>query len=172
MIGGYTTHTAKGERIAHKDAAWFMLELNRKTAPWAYDRGEPFRAIASLGLLGTDNLGNRFALAKLLTTKWPLSAFLAELACQLESRSLLLEMHWVPRAQNSEADAITNGDVQWLCKDNEIKIDLEKLPFEMLHVLLDQGKMFYKDIEAINAADDLESAVHKIPLRVRDPWDQ
>ena len=30
-----------------------------------------------------DNRGNKFAVAKLLTTKWPLSAFVAELAAQL-----------------------------------------------------------------------------------------
>ena len=33
-------------------AAWFALTLTRSTAPWAYSRGEPFRTIAALGLLG------------------------------------------------------------------------------------------------------------------------
>ena len=85
------------------------MVLDRGSAPWAYRRGEPFRSIASLEMLGsllsimlllnpdesggefrqlgklsvgalTDNLGDRFALANPLTTKWPLAAFLDEKA--------------------------------------------------------------------------------------------
>ena len=29
------------------------VELTRKTAPWAFERGEPYRTIASLELMGT-----------------------------------------------------------------------------------------------------------------------
>ena len=36
-----------------KDAPWFSLTLTRATAPWAYARGDPFRTIASLELLGS-----------------------------------------------------------------------------------------------------------------------
>ena len=35
-----------------KDAAWFAVRLNRRNAPWAFARGEAFRTIASLELLG------------------------------------------------------------------------------------------------------------------------
>ena len=193
VIGGYATHDASGQPLEHKNAAWFMVELNRTSAP--------FRTIASLELLGTlisimvlmkgevsnerftqcgtlsvgaltDNLGNRFAVAKLLTTKWPLAAFLVELSCQLESRGLLLDMHWVPRDQNSEADAITNGDVHWLSADREIKVDLKEMKFELLHQLLEQGEVFYQGIEAVNAEDDVEALVRKTPIKVRDPWDR
>lgn len=34
------------------DARWFSVVLNRRNAPWAYLKGEPFRNIASLGLVG------------------------------------------------------------------------------------------------------------------------
>ena len=75
----------------------FFLKLDRRSAPWAFARGEPYRAIASLELLGTmlglmllvkevsvseqyfscslsvggltDNSGNRYAVTKMLTTK-------------------------------------------------------------------------------------------------------
>ena len=83
------------------------MTLTRATAPWAYARGEPFRTIASLELLGTlvslvllvpvedrrgdasalisltcstDNQGNSFLLDKLLTTRYPLGVILMELA--------------------------------------------------------------------------------------------
>ena len=89
------------------DAPWFSLTLTRATAPWAYARGDPFRTIASLELLGslvslvllvpveerrgdtsalitmtcsTDNQGNSFLLDRLLTTRYPLGVILMELA--------------------------------------------------------------------------------------------
>ena len=111
-IGGYETGTPDGAAIPHSEARWFLLKLDRHNAPWAFSKGEPFRTISSLEMLGsllgimlllghrgaegyqssgslsvgalTDNLGNRFILTRLLTTKWPLMAFLAEIAAQLE----------------------------------------------------------------------------------------
>ena len=49
VVGGWQT-TAGGNT---KEAAWFADRLTRATAPWAYGKGEPFRAIAALELLGT-----------------------------------------------------------------------------------------------------------------------
>ena len=110
-MGGYQTFHADGSPIPHDEAKWFYLNLDRSSAPWAFARGEPFRAIASLELLGTmvgmmllveesagteqyfacslsvgsitDNNGNRYAVTKMLSTKWPLMAFLAKLSMQL-----------------------------------------------------------------------------------------
>ena len=53
VLGGYETHDCEGTPVPHLKARWFLLELNRKNAPWAYSRGEPFRSIASLELLGS-----------------------------------------------------------------------------------------------------------------------
>jgi hypothetical protein len=115
-VGGYQTHDEEGKEIHHKEAKWFFLSLTRASAPWAFSKGEPFRTIASLELLGsllgimllvdgkdkgshyykgslsvgvgglTDNSGNRYAVARMLSTKWPLVAFMAELSAQLEAR--------------------------------------------------------------------------------------
>ena len=46
--------------------------------------------------------------SRLLTTKFPLACFLMELALQLQSREADLELFWLPRLQNVEADALTN----------------------------------------------------------------
>jgi len=86
-------------------ARWFSLRLDRRSAPWAYARGEPFRTIAALelfatllsfitfapkwpeaasgtiGLTGlTDNLGNTFAVSRLMTSKFPSIVILANRA--------------------------------------------------------------------------------------------
>ena len=142
-----------------------MLLLDKKPSQTENFQG----GTLSAGAL-TDNLGNRFAVTKMLTTKWPLSAFLAELACQLEDRQLLFEMSWVPRSQNTEADAITNGDVGWLNPAKKIPVVLDRLPFVMLAELLEKGGEFHKDIEVLNVEEANPGTTSKLPLRVRDPW--
>ena len=197
-VGGYQSFGADGKEIPKKDAKWFYLKLDRASAPWAFARGEPFRAIASLELLGTllglmllideasstddhfacalsvggitDNNGNRYAVTKMLTTKWPLLAFLAELSIQLEARGILIEVNWVPREQNAEADAITNGDFGWLAPENKVDTHMGRLPFKLLPELLAKGEGFYAGYEAVNLGaepgmKDMRS------LRVRAPWD-
>ena len=92
-IGGW--ECAGGKSPA--EARGFSEKLDRFSAPWAFEAGESFRAIASLELLGalgcvvafpvsegrpmcgritisgaTDNPGNRSVVARLLTTKFPL----------------------------------------------------------------------------------------------------
>ena len=49
VLGGWCTADSK-ERAKCR---CFSVELDRVTAPWAYEAGEPFRAIAALELLGT-----------------------------------------------------------------------------------------------------------------------
>ena len=92
---------------------------------------EYFGCTLSIGGL-TDNNGNRYAVTKMLTTKWPLLVFLAELSLQLEHRCILLEVNWVPREQNTEADAITNGDYVWLSQANQIATSMSQHPFLLL----------------------------------------
>ena len=197
-VGGYQTFTSDGSSIPHDKAKWFYMKLDRSSAPWAFAHGEPFRAIASLELLGamlglmllvdetsnsveyfacslsvggiTDNNGNRYAVTKMLTTKWPLLAFLAELSLQLEERGILLEVNWVPREQNTEADAITNGDFGWLDANNRIETEMGRLPFILLPELLSKGEGFYSGSETVNLGAP-PVPKDKRSLRMRGPWD-
>jgi hypothetical protein len=107
-----------------REAEWFSVTQTRATAPCAFARGEPFRTIASLELLGTlvslvvlvpeadrrgdasalitmscstDNQGISFLLDRLLTTKYPLGVILMQLAHEMRRRRLLLRARWLPR---------------------------------------------------------------------------
>ena len=119
-IGGWRCRGAKSTF----EADWFAVRLNRRNAAWAFARGEVFRTIASLELLGvlvsvmvlmpddddagaeslgsisltcgTDNQGNSYLLDKLLTTKYPLGVILMELAVQLGRRNATLRADWLP----------------------------------------------------------------------------
>ena len=106
----------------------------------------------------------------MLTTKWPLLAFLAELSLRLEHRGILLEVNWVPREQNTEADAITNGDFEWLVAENRVVTVMGQLPFILLPELLAKGEGFYAGSETVNlGAPPIPK--DKRSLRTRDPWD-
>ena len=98
-------------------------------------------------------------------------AFLAETAVQLEENNLAFEMEWVPREQNAEADAITNGSYAWLNPDRRIHTSLGKLPFRVLHTLLHHGAMLDGNIEKFNEEAAPERRRDVRTLRVRDPWD-
>ena len=138
-------------------ARWFSVTLDRATIPWAYARGDPFRAIASLELLGTllcvlafqpdagqlasvhisfsasgDNKSNGYSLEKLSSTKYPLCLVLMELAHQLRKRRCLLDVAWRPREENEEADALTNWQYGAFDVAKRIPVVWEQLPLEVL----------------------------------------
>eukprot|EP00971_Amphidinium_carterae_P138427 2742957-Amphidinium_carterae.1 len=68
----------------------------------------------------------------LLTTKFPAFLVLIELADKLEELGLDLNLHWVPRDQNIEADALTNGVFYGFDPDKRIHIDPGRLPLRVL----------------------------------------
>jgi len=144
-------------------ARWFSVNLCRRTAAWAFSRGEPFRCIAALELYATllcvklfgdrwgcsdrgsitlsgttDNLGNTFTVAKLMSSKFPAVVILAELSEQRRTRGMELDLVWAPRDQNEEADSLTNrhftdfdpslriavnpGEIQWLVLDKVMAV--------------------------------------------------
>ena len=195
--GGYTT----------QQAPWFFVKLNRTNAPWAYARGEPFRTIASLELLGallgvmlllplgdfqrkagtsglitvgcaTDNQGNPYLVGSLMTTKYPLGIILVELCHQLALRHAALRARWVPRDQNEEADSLTNSDFRHFSTDKRIAVELEDLPFGVLHGLLAKGEAYVAELAAARAngeqaggpAEKRQKKIQGQGLRETQPW--
>ena len=150
------------------------MSLARRSAPWAFAKGEAFRTIAALDLLGalvglmvlvpegervesagtltlscgTDNRGNSYLLDKMLTTRYPLGIILLEAAHQMRKRRLLLRAHWLPRDENEEADALTNLDFRHFDPRRRIEVDLDKVGFEVLPGLFDHGEAYLKELDA------------------------
>ena len=87
----------------------------------------------------------------------------------------MLDVTWVPRELNTEADAITNSNTGWLNPELEIQVKFEELPFLVLRELLSMGEKSQSDLEAVNTDDALvEPPAQKGPaalLKVRGPWD-
>ena len=186
----------------HPSAArWFQVELTRKTAPWAFGRGEPFRVIAALelfasllslmafgGELGddaggvvqltgmTDNAGNVSALARLMSSKFPLVVIMTEMAAQMRLRRLELDLAWIPRNQNEEADAITNDRLELFDPHRRIPIDLPNMNFIILDEMMRVADHLYAEVRRRRATrpaptPPTENARgRKRPLHERDPW--
>jgi len=158
VIGGWEI-PASGRT---EDARWLSIVLNRRNAPWAYLKGEPFRNIASLELVAvltaimlfgkgwecdmsrtvmslsasTDNLGNTYVLNHFMSCKYPLSIVVMELAVQLKRLGLEMDLKWIPRGQNSEADSLTNSEFMGFDSSKRIIVEFEDLKFEVMDKLM------------------------------------
>jgi hypothetical protein len=151
---------------------WFALEITRADAPWIYAKADdPQRVIAALELLGsilcillfdpnaqmggrtncmltgaTDNRGNSFIVRKLSSTKWPIVALMIELSEQLRKRKALLDLVWVPRDDNTEADELTNLDYHSFDMANRIEVEFKTIKWEVLPDILQVSEDLYKDV--------------------------
>ena len=164
------------------------MTLTRATAPWAFARGEPFRTIAALELLGTlvslvvlvpvserkgdasglvsmtcstDNQGNSFLLDKMFTTRCPLGVVLMELAHQMRLRRTVLRARWLPRLQNQEADDLTNEEFRHFDPRKRIPVDLKELGFKVMDKLFEAGDEYLSDLEVMRAAEKRRAASKK-----------
>ena len=112
-------------------------------------------------------------LSRLMTSKFPLLVVLGELAVQLRERDLHLDLEWVPRLQNEEADALTNGDFGGFDPRRRVEVDPTTLDFRVLPGLLRAAENLYKDIsERRQRGSGQQTAGRqgKRKLRERDPW--
>jgi len=179
-------------------ARWFAVDLDRVNAPWAFARGEPFRTIAALELFATlicvvvfstgwpegaqgamavqgvtDNAGNTFAVTRLMSSKFPLIVILAELAMQLRRRAVSLDLQWVPRDQNEEADALTNGAYGSFDPRRRLPVDPARIEWLVLPRLLEVSEALYKDIQELKSAKGAANAApHRRAhgFRQANPW--
>ena len=193
VLGGWCTADSK-ERAKCR---WFSVELDRVTAPWAYEAGEPFRAIAALELLGTmvsvlafsgkegvqrfnlsagtDNVGNRHVMSRLLTTKFPLCVVLMRLAWELHGRNIDLRLDWLPRLQNREADALTNSEFEGFDPKLRIHVGPGELVTGVFKELMDKGATLYKEVKELREKrkgrpkEGLTRA-KKTKVSTLDPW--
>ena len=181
VIGGWRVRGDGNPR----DAEWFSVTLTRATAPWAFARGDPFRTIAALELMGTlvslvvlvpneprksdssalisltcstDNQGNSFLLDRMLTTRYPLGVVLMELAHQMKLRRMVLRARWLPRDENQEADDLTNYEYRHFDQAKRIPVDISKLGFDLMSSLFQHGDDYLADLERERESEKRKAA--------------
>ena len=190
-IGGWAMDSTETKRCR-----WFSEKLDHVSAPWLFTAGESYRQIASLELLaslaavvvfgvpvqmrgrihcsaGTDNKGNSHVVARLLTTRFPLAAFLMELAMQLQMVGANLELYWLPRLQNQEADALTNNDLTRFDEQLRQRFDLASFKGLVLSDMLACGTELYEEIKVARQRKAVQHAQRgrkSDALKVAQPW--
>ena len=134
-----------------------------------------FRLTAS-----TDNQGNGHVVAKLMTTSFPLNVILMELAEQFALRRTWLNLEWVPRQHNEEADALANGEFGQFSPDRRVHFNPAAQSWLVMSKLLEEGDSMFEEFAAKCVAKAHARKMHaekrkwrvpkEQPLRVRDPW--
>ena len=180
------------------EARWYSEKLDRKSAPWAFSKGEPFRTIAALELYGTlisimafsgewprsssgritisastDNAGNAQVLSRLMSSKFPLVVVLAELSAQIKARGLRLSLSWVPREENEEADELTNQETGRFNHEKRVKMDVGSLRWLCLGDYMSAAASLYEEVVAVKRKSEQKAAgtiKKQRPLKERDPW--
>ena len=124
----------------------------------------------------TDNRGGS-ALNKLMSTRFPASALLMELASHMRHKGIKDNVHWAPRETNYEADRLGNGDFSGFSPEYRIPIDFYSTRWYVLDEALSMGR----DAEQ---AYEFAKEMHRLPrttrrekrkrqderLKFTDPW--
>ena len=190
-IGGY-----KQDRDG-KILSWFSEEVTADWANWLTLRKDPKRLIASLELLATlvatklwmpentrgtnakcwirgktDNLGNSYAVAKWMSTKFPLTVLVMELSESLRLCNCYLNLDWLRRDDNQLADDLSNMKFDNFNLEQRVRW----FPFEQKwHVLtdfLEHAKEFHEEIKKRKSEEQPMGETSKKKARSKGlgPW--
>ena len=125
----------------------------------------------------TDNSGNTSALARLMSSKFPLVVVMTEVAAQLQEKQMELDLEWIPRNQNEEADGLTNGDFGPFDPALRIQVEISKLDFIILPKMVAAADDLYEKVRINRTAARSATGTpppqppsRTRPLRERDPW--
>ena len=200
VLGGWET---LGGKTTEK-SLWFSLRLSRSSAPWAYVKGEPYRTIAALELTAvlvavmlfskygslrekfaagvlpalTDSKVSAHVIDKFLSCSFPLSVVLMEVSLQLHRMNTRLMLRWIPREQNTQADALTNEMFHGFREENRINVNFEELDFLILPGLMQAAQEVDAEVKMRKSKRDQGNSSQGAPARRRkkgetrwkDPW--
>jgi len=111
-----------------------------------------------------------------MSSKFPLVVILTELSAQMRAKNLELDLEWIPRNQNEEADAITNGQTGAFDQRRKIEVDVSALPFLVLDKMVVVADDLYEQVRARRAEKQFDGRCDagargkKRPLKETDPW--
>lgn len=158
-----------------------------KGAQWASTSAELLASLAALFLFGwldpsssrkvipisltagTDNQINESLSKKRATTKWPLMLINMQLSRLLSAARLHLNLVWRPRDENSEADALTNGDYDGFDTNDRVEVAYKDLPLELVHELWKTKQNF--EAAKVSGADCKGGGRHSNSKKFdKSPW--
>ena len=119
----------------------------------------------------------------MMTGKFPSVVVLTEFAAQLRRRNAELGLQWVPRDQNEEADALTNGHFNQFDPKLRMEINIADFKWLIMDKMLKVAEDVYQEVKSRREARRVTAAAAPVPaavgesrrrpqerLRARDPW--
>ena len=103
----------------------------------------------------------------------PSLTILAELSAQLRERSMELNLGWVPRDQNEEADALTNGDFASFSNGLRVEVDVANVRWLILPRMLEVAGEIYERVRRSKEGEGPPKAATRPKsgsFRQRNPW--
>ena len=203
-IGGWFPALDEKGRISTWRSSWFALEITREDFPWVFEKGDrPSLIISTLEALAmvvalkvkfgqepdpdemrvlvfpsiTDYRGNGAALNKLMSTRFPSSAVLMELASYMRHRGMRAIVEWAPRECNREADMLANGDASLFDPARKLNVSASGLVWNILPEALKAGRDAEENYRLMKETHGLpnrsvkqrkRAAEHR--LKFKDPW--
>ena len=188
-IGGFN------ELVDGCQGPWFSLEVTPEWAPWAFAKGDPGKGIAALELLATlvgvrlwvpegnakktsrvairgytDNQSNEALLRKAMTTKFPSTLVLMELAEELSAKNCELQLQWIRRDLNQLADDLTNEN--FASFDPNFRVDLkgEALEWRVLGRLLAHATSYFEELGSAKRTKKAPATRFAKRPRKLGPW--
>lgn len=155
-----------------KACRWYALEVTEVSAPWLLVKGrDPKRVIAVLELMATivamklwikgteeraeimteaftDNRANSFIVKKGLSTKYPITSLVIELAETLRNRDAYANLTWVPQEENTLADALTNPDFSAFDMGVREELDESGIEWLVMGEPIESSKALFEEIKA------------------------
>ena len=150
---------------------WFSLEVGKGWAIWAFVKGDTKKVIAALELLATligvrlwvpegqakqttrvaikgytDNQSNESLLKKFMTSKFPSTLILMELAEELTAKRCELKLHWLRRDENQLADDLTNEKFDSFDKEFRVPLKGADIQWRILDKLTESAEGFYQEL--------------------------
>ena len=110
-----------------------------------------------------------------MSTAYPLCCVCMELAAQLEARDSVLELDWIPRDTNSEADALADGRTASFNPELRANVQEAFKGWIVRDKFLDEGGKFYQQAKSEKASNAWHPP-KRLPvraqkkLREREPW--
>ena len=105
----------------------------------------------------TDNLGNTFVLSHFMSCKFPLSIVVMELAAQLRRYGMEMDLGWIPRGQNAEADALTNSEFEGFDLEKRITLNFEDLKFLVMDKLMRKAATLDEEIKLAKSSKEAKN---------------
>ena len=203
-IGGWFPVANSSGTLDPSLSDWFSLEITKDDFPWVFEKGDkPSLVISTLEALAilvslklrfgnledvddrrvlivpsvTDNRGNGAALNKLMSTRFPSSAVLMELATFMKAKGLRTIVEWAPREYNREADQLANGVTDAFNPAKRLEVSAQSLSWNVLPEALTAGREAEKAFREVKTSYGLPDRCKKqrkrkveSRLKVTDPW--